>query len=1038
MTRPPRRRLALALLAVLLAAGSLPTTGQVPDVADLRAGGLRLAGPPPAWLDGTAVGTRVEVTVANHGAAPASYTVSYYWNSVGDYLGGSQPSSTDAGRLDPGASRVHGMDWVPQEAQEGDGTILAVVEPTNDGTPGDNTARLPLHVPAHRLALSFLPDETSIRLGETRFLRFRATNLGTAAEALDLTVSPQGASPLRASMDPAHLVIRPGRTAESILYVERPPGADDAPDTRFTVRLRNASAPAWAPSATSPPFNASEAAVPPGHLGTALQSPAAPGALPPGARFDLAFRLTNTGSASNSLRLAATGPHGWGLAVDTPRVALDATGSAVVRLSGAVPLDAPAGSLHDLALAATSERGTAGNAAGGVALRVTGPVVLPPRLVLPEFAYQGEPVNVTIEVRNAGTAEAPAGNVTLAADRLVPGLPATLPVPALAPGTTARIPFAFTPVRSDPVVRLGAFAVADRDGDRAADADEGIYVAFRPDAPSSGFVHPEGGGRVGLSDVRVNATGGAPGSRVPAGSPQLSEGFYVRLAPPRCLDDDRDGRCGPAERLYLDAGAPPGVASPGDVRLEPFGDRAAGSRVLALDPETGLALLPAAANESLAFADANGNGLFDPSEAPFLDLGLDGVAGPGDLRLTPLADSRGAVLRPFGSRIAAGDRDNGSLVLPIATRHVDGILGTLQLGALWASHDGALVASEPSPLFVRTAAVNVTAPAGFEASPGESLDLGVPPQAFQVRNAGNAPERIALRATSGTGRIALAGPGELLLAPGESRIVAVNATLPSTLADGSVELRLEAWLADHDSTRVQGVTVVTLRDLTPPKVAFVDPPSLWSVARRVPVLVAASDDVGIRHVNVTATPADAGRPAVSAALQAGPDGRWRGHLALPAGNHTLVAEATDSAGRRTQTAPAALRVAAVLPPRLLRLVPEDGATVPRDQDLMALFDDPAGLAGATVRVDGGTPFEVEPEEGNRTVRADLGNLSAGPHRIDLSVASRAGSFWNATLQVVAHGQTTVAASDGRESPFLGASWAALALALLGMRRRRTP
>lgn len=1042
MTPSPARRLALLLLAALLAAGALPAAGQVTR-PDLAAEGLRLAGPTPEWAGSNATETRIEVNVVNHGPTAATFTVAYYWNTVdpGSYLKGDATSSTDSSHepLMPGATAVHGIDWTPMDGQEGEGSIIALVSPEQDGVPTNNRATLPIQVPVHDIRFEAPSNDTAIRLGETRYLHVRATNLGTSAEQLSTNAFWSVSTPLQAAIEPSSLSLAPNAVADLFLYVTRPADAASVPPTAYRIALRNDSAPSWSPSVLTPAFTGADKPLGAGELATSLQAPAAPGPLAPGTPFDLAFIVSNPGTAPDSFRMAATGPHGWGAAASPQHVALDPGATAVVHVAGAVAPGAEPGALEDVVLNAVSERAAAGSASGKVSLRVSGALILPPTVTLPETAYQGQPVDVTVEVRNGGSRVSEPGNVTLVAARPVPGLPASKAVPALEPGARTQVTFTFTAARSEPVLRHAAFAVLDRDGDGKAGPGEAIYLAVRPDAASDGFVHPEGGGKVTASDVRINATTGAPGTRPLAGSSDLAAGPLAKLPPPLCLDADADGRCAPGEPLYLDTGAPFGVASPGDIRLEASGKSPAGSRVAPVEPETGLALVPGPTNASLAFADGNGNGAFDPSEAPFLDLDLDGAAGPGDLRLTPLTDPRGEVLEPFGSRLAAGDRDDGTRLRPLVLSEIDGILGPLRLDAAWAPADGqgAAVPADAATLFVRTAALNVTPPAGFQASPGETLELGVPPRAFKVTNGGNAAERIALRATSGGGNLTLKGADHLLLAAGESRTVPVVALLPASMPDGSVELRLEAWLEDHTETAVQAVALVELRDLTPPAAAFEGLRPVWTTERALPLTVSASDDVGVRAVNVTAAPAgESGATGSTVALERGPDGLWTGELRLPAGNYTLTADASDAAGRHGRAGPAALAIALVPPPRLVRMVPDDGAIVARDEPLVAVFEDPLGLAEATVRVDGGAPRTLLPEADGATIRGTLGDLPAGRHRIDLSVANVAGSVWNGTLQVYAAGTAPGTSAPARESPLLGASWALLALALLAARRRR--
>ncbi|MFA5944072.1 MAG: hypothetical protein WC876_06360 [Candidatus Thermoplasmatota archaeon] len=1027
------RRLALLLLAAMLAASSLPTLGQTGG-PDLAAEGLHVSGPPPAWLGGAPTPTRLEVTIVNSGPA-ASFTLAYYWNSTDSshYLNGDALSSTDGGTLGPGASGTYGVDWTPLPTQKGTGTILVVVSPEGDTKPANNRAALPLTVPVHRLDVAAPAGDLSIRLGETRFLRLRATNLGSVREDLELSVVATAASPLQGTVEPARLDLAPGAHADVVLYVERPATGGPSPDTSFRIMFRNASVPSWSPMATTTAFTATDAALGAGQLATALQAPESPSPKPPGIAFDLPFALANTGQTSDSLRLSAMGPHGWGMQASPMRIALDPGKTTVVRVTGSIPLGEAPGSLHEVTLTATSERGPAGTASAAVAVRVAGAIVPPPTVELPATSYQGDLVTVTVEVRNDGTHPTGPGNITLAAARTVPGLPASKPIPALGPGSSTQATFSFMAAQSEPLVRPGSFAFIDRDGDGRPGANEGLYLAARPNAASDGFVHPEGGGVVRASDVRINTTQGAPGSRLQSDSPDLGAGPYVKAGGPVCLDRDGNGQCAPGDRLYLDLAEPLGFVSTGDVRLDPGDGRLGGSRVAAREPDTGWPLAPTFANRSIAFADANGNGAFDATEAALLDLDLDGVAGPGDLRLTPLLDKSNKVLHLFGSRLAAGDRDNGTRLRPILLLEVEGILGSLRLDAAWTPDEGAVVAAQAATVFIRTAALTVTSPPVFQASPGETLALGVPPRAFEVKNGGNAAERVILRATAGGGTIALTGPDHLLLAPGESRTVPVAASLPASMPDGSVELRLEAWLEDHTETVVQGVAVVELRDLTAPTAAFVDLPKRWTAERDLPIRVRAHDDVGVRAINVTATGGAGGTVAL---IRDGGD-MWVGSLALPAGNFTLDAYAVDGAGRQGVAGPVPVSIATLPPPRLVALSPGDGAILGPAAILDASFDDPAGLAEATLRIDGGPPQTLLLGEDGSSIRGFLGNLTAGTHRLDLSVANTAGVFWNTTFTVTAPAaQTPAPAESARGSPSLGLSWAALAIGFLVGRRRR--
>jgi hypothetical protein len=667
-----------------------------------------------------------------------------------------------------------------------------------------------------------------------------------------------------------------------------------------------------------------------------------------------------------------------------------------------------------------------------MSVRATGPAVDLSALTFPEQVYEGDTATANLTITNVGDRPMPASLVVLGSDPSVEGLDDPFPVPALAVGGRWQASMPFLPARDEPVFLPGAFAVLDTSKDGHVQADEGVYVALRPDAPSQGFEHPAGGGTLGAGDVRLNATGRASGSQVVNGSKErdLGSGPLLPLDGRLwCTDLDGDGRCHPGDTMYLnlmDEGGLQQVVSSGDLRLTARGALHAGSRVLANEADTGADLVPWG-GWALAFADRNGNGAFDAAEPMYLDRG-DHAVGPEDVRLTILTGARGVVVAPFGSWVAAGDLDDGTRLAPgpFGTTVVDGVLGPVSVGGIWVVEDGSLPGLQipTASLFVRTARLQATAPAAFNAAPGESLDLGVPPGAFQVANLGNAPEEIRILAEASSGHVALPGGDLVGLAPGESRIVPVHVDLPLSAGAATVELRLTAWLEHHPATQATAVVQVALPDLTPPSVAFAGMPAVWDPGRPLLVALNASDDVGVASVAVVAQ--TAGGTPVPAAARLDDDGLWRVEMALSPGNYTLRALATDVSNRTAGAIPVAVEIRQVPPPDLLRLVPADGAVVwPSDPVLVSLHDPTRAL-------------EVD-SQGSDTLflHGNLTGLAAGRHTLAFAAVNGAGRSWERTITVnsAPSGAAPSSAPPAKDSPAGAVPLFGLALLLLAAGRR---
>lgn len=1042
LRRNATRTLAAAVLLLCAVAAVAPSHAQ--SMTDVAVTDLSLEGPAPEWRGGTAQATRVHAEVTNLGTVAASYTIAYYWGQVdaGHYLNGDSSSSTDVshGPLAPGATAVHGVDWTPGAGQRGNGTLYAVVTATGDSRPDNDARSADMPVPVHDVALQWLTGDLSIRADEVRVFELAVHNAGTGAEALLAQAAfDRAGSGLTASV--AGATVAAGGTAVLPVAVTLPFQASGLPGPiNLTVAVDDAT---HSLGAASPPLRLQPTAqpLPPGALNSTLASLGDPAPAKPGQLLHASFALSNRGSADDSWTFAAVAPRGWGQSTLAGRLLLHPGEQATVQVEASPPSEAVPGSQVAIGLQAFSDRGSAGSAEANASARVAGPLVRLEPLDLPEAFYQGDVLGFTLRLRNIGSAASPPGMLNVTTSPRLPGLPGDLPVPALDPGVRAERNVTLLPARLGGVPRPAAFAFADLNRNGTWDAGEPVYVSVRPDRPSVGFDHPDGNGTVAPGDVRLHVASAPAGSVVPAGTVgstgEVGRGPLVR-APLACVDYGQDGRCGPGDTLVLDL-ADNGTYSPGDLLLQPAGNRSAGDLVQPADDWTGLPLLPipvGPGHVALAFADRTGDGRYGAPDGVVLDLHGDGVASEGDLRLTPLA-AVGKALKPFGSAIAPGDPDDGTFLAPLQTEDLDGFLGPVAVHAEWRPLDPALALPAPADatLFVRTANLTVLQPAAATAGPGVTVDYLVPPQAFQVRNGGNAAERVHLAASGHLGNVTLLGPDEIVLGPGEQAVVPVRQQLPLHSPTGLTLVRLRAELADRPATFAQAELPVRLADLQAPTLQIVGLPAVWDPSHPLTVRLAADDDVGVENATITVQAGD-GVHAVAADDSRDGSGQWTASFQLPVGPAIVTARAVDGAGHSATAGPVTLEVRAVPPPRILYFLPDGLLPVAPGDEVRAQAEDPVGLESATLAVDGGSPQPLA-LDGNGTISGTVPDLPTGAHHLVLTVTDRAGvsAVAGSDVHVEAAAVRTQGPS-GHDSPSPGALLAAAAVVFAVLRRAR--
>lgn len=224
----------------------------------------------------------------------------------------------------------------------------------------------------------------------------------------------------------------------------------------------------------------------------------------------------------------------------------------------------------------------------------------------------------------------------------------------------------------------------------------------------------------------------------------------------------------------------------------------------------------------------------------------------------------------------------------------------------------------------RTISMVVTAKSTFDATPPTAAFLKpvVSGASATVTKSAAEPVQVDAQDNKGVASVALYADGSLIGTVTSAPYSFAWNT--SSLAAGSQHV-LEALAADaagNYTVAHLSVTVQASSDATPPSVSFAQPAQGSSVAvsSAVPVVVNASDNVGVAAVNLYADGAFVGTDAAAPY-----EFSWDASAVEAGSQHTLRAVATDGAGNRAEASiTVTVKAGDVVPPEVSFTNPEDG------------------------------------------------------------------------------------------------------------------
>lgn len=479
-----RGRSGILLLVILgCAIFQASVSGQATGRADLSVVAIEITGPTPEWNDGLPTNTTLRVTITNigNGRSQEGYRIDYEWlqDRQATWLNGAETHSIDyhvpassgsegptkESILDPGESRTHAQNWRLQPGQEGAGAIRVTIHPYGlDEQDANNRRSKETFVAAHDLDLVPIGNEDAIPLrpDQTDFIRVRLENRGNVPESthIRLTGTDEGdASRLDAAWNPQGLedagLLVPPETAETATLLVHFPFSSTGDDRPFSVHYGIQATRDYAASvlhAESPEFYLLDEPMIPGSPAHFERRDAGVLAADPGGFATARFRLTNVGDTRDTYSVAGkVSEAGWGVAVDSARLALGPGETASFEAVVAFPAGAPHGATASAEVSVISDR----DAVLGetplvqhVGLRIHGPTVL---VVAggewPEDAYVADNWSLPIRVLNQGDRVTPNGTLSVAVSG--PGSfegSATAPVPRVQAGSAVEV-----------VVPFGAF-----------------------------------------------------------------------------------------------------------------------------------------------------------------------------------------------------------------------------------------------------------------------------------------------------------------------------------------------------------------------------------------------------------------------------------------------------------------------------------------------------------------------------------------------------------------------------------------------------